>query len=332
MGTLIEFHLEDCAINHAAKQRLREYTRHAAYCWAMRSMGYHAAITTTSKHFVSSDRWKYFRHLFRPDLFEQGNVAIVPIESAAYHDHRNRYYINGERHKRWKAIVGVKNSKKGNDADLLKYCDVLVAHEYNHEGRDVENHPGLLPVPWIVHDRMLQFFSEKELLPLYLGNKLQSIRDYFKIKKTKPAGFMGYQENGRRAMAAQMPDWIDFVWRDGTNGIGIRAYIEWLLQHKAGVHFPGDTPKANRFSELALLGLAIITVDCGMRDTPPITSDNTILLKDWNDHQTLEEGMKRIDEIVVNADRDYINGWSSYGQAKLMIAKVNELKPGLISK
>ncbi len=307
------FDLRNAGGSCTHRHQLAESTRMALIAWALSEMGHPTTITPNGQLEMSS-RWPFFSSLLGSS--SNADALVFPVEP---------YKVSGSPSRdHFKCLIGFKCSKKNDDNRFLSFCDFLIAHEYDHHAPpSVDKDPRLIPVPWPPHEVVINHIFNSGIAEAYVRDDLFRIREVLcDNNKKRKFGFMGYHGDGRVHMANQLPKYLKCVWRDGTNNITPGKYLAWLSQCEMGLHLPGDTPKANRFSELAMLGVPIVMCPCRMRDTPLVTSDNTILLRDYSDHETLERGYDRRAEIVENADVSYREGWSLRGQARQILKAV----------
>lgn len=297
------FYLENAATNNDATAKIREQTRMASIAYGLSILGCEVRICSVSSEFKQSNRWNYFKHLYG---FIESAKRVHPAEES----------LHGVR-----PDIGIKCSIEcKNDDILLSRCGLLVAHENNEKHSKATN---LLPVPFLCFDGTIEYFVDQELFSAYLNDDLETIRSHFKVNKTKQACFAGVGHYGRHKIFANLPDYCELILKEiavMTSG----EYLKWASAFKAGLSPSGDTPKANRFSDLVVLGLATIAPPCPIAITPPLNRVNSILLKDWNDIDGLENGLGNVASIVAEANKDYRDGWSPIGQARQIIKAIQE--------
>lgn len=285
--------------------RLRECTRMAMLGSCLSRLGHRVSVKGNPE-FMRSSRIKAFKDVMIPE--KTADVLICQREGIT------------KRPEGYSVVVGFKTSV-GTDADVaaIGIFDILIAHEYDLA---IDKQAGLLPIPFAVHDRTVAEFIEIGAMDRYLDDDLEFFRERYAAKdKLREAGFVGLGDYGRKAMAKKLPIWCDVQF---TSEKPTSEYLTYLEQCKAGICFPGATPKTNRFSELALLGVPIISERSPVRVVPAVTRDNAIVLDGWDDWGRLEKGMKRLDEIRINADFAYRDGWSILGQAKRLDLLIKE--------
>lgn len=222
-----------------------------------------------------------------------------------------------ERPKGAGVVIGQKATVE-NDRDLqvIEYVDYLVAHEYDPR---LEGHPKLVPIPFPVNHRVMKYFRDEGLLESYLRDDVEVIHAQHSVQRRAGVGFVGVGYYGRKLMAGRLPSWCHCEFNDSPQ-LSARRYLQRLASWKAGIHFPGDTPKSNRHMELVLLGTPVVTVPVEPQVDPPITSENTILLKDWSDRSTLMAGLGS--RVAEQATLDYCEGWSIMSTARKLIGKI----------
>ncbi len=295
------FYLQNAAVNNDAAAKVREQTRMACIAYGLSTIGNEVRICSASDEFKQSNRWDYFKHL--SGCLEDAK-RVHPAEDAK-HGVRPDIGI--------KCSVGCQH-----DDALLDKCGLLVAHEHNEKRSGAKN---LLPVPFLCFDGTIEYFVEQGLFNAYLDDDLDTIRSHFRTEKTKQVCFAGVGHYGRHKIFVGLPDYCELILKD-TAIMTSGEYLNWLSSFKAGLSPSGDTPKANRFSDLVVLGLATIAPPCPIAITPLLNRVNSILLKDWNDIDGLESGLGNVESIVAEADKDYRDGWSPTGQARQILKAI----------
>jgi len=227
-------------------------------------------------------------------------------------------------------VVCVKDSKKQNEIEILESCDILIAHEYNHKEPYIQSDdPRMITVPWLCHDVVIRALYEEGLLLSYLRDDLQALRSALcPSERIARVAFAGANIADRRQIAEAFESHADIVWVTWVGDVHARhrsplEYMKWIGQYSAGLILPGDTPKTNRFSEVVLLGSAIVEVRREMLETPAVTQENAILLRDWQDIETLHERLPDWQQVSAQADVAYKSGWSPRGQAALLVERIN---------
>ncbi len=295
------FYLQNAAVNNNESAKIREQTKMASIARGLSVLSHEVCICGVSDEFRQSNRWVYFEYLYGK---LESAKSVYPAESI----------LHGVR-----PDIAIKCSIScQTDAYFLSRCGLLIAHEHNEKQSEAKN---LLSVPFLCFDGTIEYFIEQELFRAYLNDDLETIRSHFSVEKTKQVCFAGVGHYGRHKMFANLPDYCELVLKDKaimTSG----EYLKWASGFKAGLSPSGDTPKANRFSDLVVLGLATIAPPCPIAIMPPLNERNSIMLKDWNDIEGLEQGLERIESIVAEADKDYRNGWSPMGQARQIIKAI----------
>lgn len=285
-----------------------------AIAWCLDRLGHDVRLAHIPTLLYNTSRWQHFNQLVHaPELSHE--VLIAPE--------------HGLSERRVERTVCFKTSVScADDRHLLESCDLVVAHENDPE---FNGHTRLLPVPFMVGDPVMQLFCAQRLLDAYLSDDLHRIRDHFGVsaKKMRRAGHIGAMHYGRNEWADLLPSWCEFVRTDSAyesaNRVGADEYMRFLASCEVGIFMAGDTPKSYRWAELALLGVPIVCVAQPVPITPPATPGNTIMLDWWDDHAGLERGMSRRREVAAKADTDYRDGWSPMGQAKQIVAKLEQL-------
>ena len=298
---------------------IREATRALCIAECLHRMGEQVEIRSLPQSMPKKkpNRTKFFSHLFGASM-SVPDIVVVEAEFFTFQNQKHR--------PRRSTLVGFKTSKALRDIELLPKFQYLLAHEYKPN----ISSPKLIPLSYIVFDSLLDVFLDRGLLSAYLDNDLAAIRDAFLTPHTGKVGFTGTALNGRSNLinrlmrATQNADLFDIRFTRGT-GFPIlygSEYLEWLSGLAAGIHLAGDSPKATRFAELALMGIPIVMVPCSMVEQPPVTKQNTILLDNWKDAISLLDGLEQTGSIQQAADEAYLSGWSPMGQAKQILKRV----------
>lgn len=296
-----DFYLSNAAANNSPAARIREHTRMACIAYGLKRLGHDVLIVDSWHEFRESNRWRFFA-----DMKGESRRDAITVKPA-------EYLMTGNHH----CDVAIKCSvKTSNDAALVSRCKVLVAHEYADSVADEER---LLPVPFLVHDRVIDWFCESDVLEYYLDDDetLANWVNPFIAKRDFSIAFAGAGHYGRKEIAAKMEQWFpcEFILRDSPIMSG-QQYMEWLSGHRFALVPNGDTPKTNRWAEACILGLVIISPEQRTKVVPPQTNENTIMPADWDDVDGIKAGMERWKEIVMNAWESYCEGWSPTGQAR----------------
>ena len=281
---------------------LREQTKLAAIACGMRRFC-EVAINVTAP-LSSSPRWEHFRSLrCRWDSYDY----LVSTELAS--DVPD-------------VVVKVSEGCMRDEALLSSpKCRVLVAHEYD---TSFENHPKLLPVPWIAHERTLDALVEANLFAAYLNDDLETIRAAFVPEtRKKKVAFCGVRMYGRDKLAQKVPaEYSAIILYDEHPVMEPVEYLRWIACFAAGYDFPGNTPKTNRFSDLVMLGVVVARTPCELRVTPDLNDSNSIVLSDWDDAEAIRRGLENVDALREGADHAYRYGWSPSGIAALIYERL----------
>lgn len=293
-----EFHLQNAARGNSGIARVREQTRMALVCHGMRRMGYDAVIANCSQEFRQSNRWRFFHQLEGRNV---GHVRVVPTEA-----HRGESAT---------LTVSFKTSARITyDHASLSICNLGVFHEHDPA---LAKHHKLLPVPFMVHTDVMDHWIEVGLFEAYMNDDLETIRKHYLCKKDIEAGFFGAGHYGRKEKAAGLPNWCQFRFYDSPPCTP-EDYLRWIARCKVGFNMEGETPKSYRFSELTVLGIVNAAPECASKVTPRLDATNSILMRDWNDAESVTKGIECAAEIVSRADKCYREGWSPTGQGMLI--------------
>jgi len=318
MQTNIVVDARHAALNNDDSAKLRECTQMAVLAWTLAQQR-HDVFFLPNNEWQKSNRQDWFAsHL--SDSFQTTSHWSSHADLLITSEHYSPEPISANIKAVYKTTVGIDY-----DCHLLHNSDLLIAAEYNPIP-EVDQHPCLFPMPFPVHDLVLQQLASLGLLQQYLQNNLQPIRRMYRAETCNNIGFLGTGMYGRKAIgqrfSAISPLPCDFHFYDGDSPFSAHDYLTRIGTYFAGLHISGDTPKANRFCELVLLGIPVITVPVRVRCDPPITRENTILLRSWNDHDTLIDRLEHAETIAENATRDYLSGWSPMGQARMLLTKL----------
>jgi hypothetical protein len=291
------------AFGNTTKARCREACRMLMLCWCLKQLGVNAVATGSIR--ISDDRIdKFFRPLFGRML--QPDVLVIPFEHVGYYLH-------------WKCpLVGFKTSvDTTKDKDFLSHVAVLMCHEYDDS---LAENPKLLPIPFPVHDVALQYFQSQNWMERYLLDDISFFRDFYCTSNDMP-GFFGFGGYGRMNKLATHRHWCDIETYESPP-VPTHVYLRRVGSWSAGFCPAGSTPKANRFSELALLGKPIIIERTTRKVMPPLGDHNAILIDDWNDAEYIQTRLQDRDSIALQADNAYLAGWSPIGNAKLLMERL----------
>ena len=290
---------------------IRESSRMLLLALAAEKLGHDVFVRSVDNVFAQSPHWRYFKHL-SDDGRRQADVTVAVAEASEERPPGGKFVG-------YATTVNMMPRRR----ELTRY-DLFVTTEYHlsHAG-----HERLLLIPFLVHDVVIGHMAEIGLLDKYAADDLASVRDAYHdrgglLPRTGKVGFAGSKLYGRAAMAACLPDYCQFVWHEGDQPFTPQMYMSWLSGFDAAVCLPGATPKTNRFAEAVVLGLPVVTVYQQTAVVPGLTSDNAILLNDWSDRESLDDGLARRAKIVKHADVCYRAGWSSMGQVKQMLSRL----------
>ena len=281
------------AMYHSPDASLREAVRMSSLAWCLNQCGHEVLLTCP----VMREWW----HGFRMDTTSRPNALLCCPDSM------------NERPGGYDIVVGMKaTGGTAHDKTSLEIADLFVAHIYN----DID--PNLLGISLPVHQRTAQLFRDEKLFGDYLSDRLDPIRRAYRDPVPRGVGFVGGGGFGRERMASRLPSWVrcDFHYGEYCWIHDPRAYLKTIGGYLAGVAFPGARPHTYRHSELVVLGVPVVTVPLSLEHDPPLTSSNTILLNDWEDHAALEDGVSRAVEIERHATKDYREGWSVMATAR----------------
>jgi hypothetical protein len=298
------FHLTNAAGNNNREARIREQTRMACIARGLSIMGHEVRIVGASEEFRGSERYTHFKDLFAEH--KTGALEVHPAETMRNREHRVDVGI--------KCSVGIQN-----DANYLSRCQVLVAHEYDE---NFDDHPHLLPVPFMVHDSVMAGFITDGMFDAFIRNEVRSIRERYCREKNGLLGLRCCGWTKRKEFCANAPEWADIGFYD-TPQMKALEHARWISGFRGGLCLRGDTPKTNSPSLLALLGVAIVMQPIARRDTPRMDYRNTIQFGSWEQVRLELENDSHLGDITAQATNDYINGWSPLGQARLIAERLS---------
>lgn len=309
------FHLAACAASNTLTAKLREGLRLACLAGGMHRMGEDVTIVNVSPELRSSFRFDPFKHLLGD---ARTGVNIYPAEMLK--GQQKRIDVG------FKCSVGIQN-----DGWYLDRCRVLVAHEYDPKHDERSN---LLPVPFMVHDSVMDQFIWDGLFERFLSNDVEAIRAFYYKPKTGLLGMRACTHYPRRLFCESAPEWADLGLYT-VQQMTPKEHLPWLSQFVGGLLLPGTTPKSNLMSLLALLGVAIVAPPINVRDTPRMNGNNTVIFHhDFNSgiaplpvawdavRSELDRGDDGLEYVISQATSDYVNSWSPQGQARLLVERL----------
>jgi hypothetical protein len=230
--------------------------------------------------------------------------------------------------------------------DFLKHGDyysrfeMVLTHEYQRKHNTEEK---IYPIPFPVHNKIVEKFIRDDTLKYYLQDEVGPLREIYSdtsllcgtSQGLTKIGFLGVDAYGRSqhidTFSNIYPDLDINLYQDIKSYLGPVEYLERISSWKAGISLPGDTPKTNRWSELALMGTPIVHVplkhpDFQTRIHPEASHHNCILLNSWDDKDSLYAQLSNSSTISNNATKDYCAGWSILAQAREVIRRFGTLE------
>lgn len=315
---LFRFELSHSAIGNQEKAVIRESTRLACLAWCLQFLGHRVFVPEACVPRVVRESWRYKSEPFASLDKSDGQGVLVCAERQMVGQHvpelGNRVFF--------KTSVNTVFDKV-----LVGKCKAYVAHEYD---ADIDMHESLLPIPFMVHDRVVEHFMKNEMIQAYLKNDLELLRLAYRPKETQyETGFIGHGGYGRKGKIERFLDATQLhehslIHFYESQTYEANEYLRKMALCNTGLYPHGDTPKSNRFSELVMLGVPIVMVgESYPRVEPMITNDNAILLNSWGDAENFEKGLMRRDQIRENADRSYTEGWSPMGVAHQIVKRLS---------
>lgn len=306
-----EFHLASAAARNTPTAQRREACRMAAVAYGLRLVGQEVAIA--NKPPMDEKWWRPFASL--PHTVGKPDVVVVSAEAVVRHlatRPRNTNVVIG-----FKTSCGIQR-----DREIFKAFPIVVAHEYDPA---LDAAPALLPVPFLVHQRVLDVWTEQGMMEHYLRDDLDYFREHYKCLKTGLLGYRGCGTAGcqhRAEFGQTAPNWCDFKLYT-SHSMTAEEHVRWLIRFHGGLCLPGETPKVNLHPLLALLGLVIVAPPMPVRDTPPLDESNSIVFQDWNITRVSLEDAATRNFLIAQADDAYRTGWSPLGQAKQLLKRLN---------
>ena len=310
------FYLKSAAANNTWEAQRRESTRMACIALAMERQGHDVQIADASPQFMDCPNWQFFKHLHGAS---NGGFTVYPAETLR----RGQSGVDIA----FRCSVGTKF-----DQSYIGQCRLLVAHEY---AKEVENEPKLLPVPFMIHNEVIQVLAEDGLFDAFIDNDLDTIRNHFRegsVRHDKLVGFIGGDWPSRKSLCDNHPEWVDVAFYDhvGTRRMEAAEHCRWLMRFSAALAMSGSTPKTNLPSLLAMLGIPIVMEPITVFDTPPFDDTNTILMQldaagrpDWSRVLRVLSNPDAVASRQAKATNDYIGSWSPAGHARLISERLN---------
>lgn len=192
----------------------------------------------------------------------------------------------------------------------INHTESLLA-EYGHK---------TVPAAHPIDPRMFDLFKHEGLYQDYLKDNIVRIRRKLIVRETGRAGFMGAPKPAetREDLVNKFPDWVDFDWSRSKPSW---VFIQWMMKRRGCIDMRGWGDKSLRFSEAAMLGRTIITVNRTSKYSPELINDrNCIMADDW-DSINLEYDHKKWIELSEQSTEDYVNGWSLLSQMRTIIER-----------
>lgn len=328
---------------------LRETTRLGMMAVCAKLLGHDVQLIPNDVLLGTPERLKLFASVLAS--IESPHASFLPAEWTI------RKYASGNAsrsrmRKRHGLIVGVKGSEGvADDRMMLETFDALAAEEFDP---DVAAHPSLLPMPYFIHDDMVGDLANRDLFGHFLTNRIGIIRGrlaadfgHYPLARPTTLTWIGAGAYGRSAAVNMIAAAMAHTRRMAANGITMTAqftdspnaerlppweYLGALFRSDACLHLGGNTPKANRLSEIVLAGSCVVAWPCPLRTLPEVDKTNSVVLpgSPTMDNEgawaALGERLvnalvdkSRLRGLVEAADAAYINGWSPMGQVSQML-------------
>ena len=320
----IDVELKEAAHNGSTKPVVREVTRMAILGECLHRMGHDVRLCHAPHEFDLSGRAHSFTVPFG-GLRKNADVRVVASECTA-----------GKTSSFAGAVVRYKtrvNCRR--DGLAVRNSDIFMAHEVDEEfaGRH-----DVLSIPFIVGDGIIEHMIRSSrvrggqflrMFEAYLTDDLRTLRNVYlsDVVVTDNVGFLGFKEYGRsavcRAVASRMAHDIELY---ENKPLGPVAYLQRTGSWAAGLCPEGVTPKCNRFSELAMMGVPIVMMEPERQPLKPmLAADNCVVLGDMHDVQPIRDAIKNRAAVVSRQDECYKTGWSPLGQARQLTRKLELL-------
>ncbi len=293
------FHIQNVAHNNSQPAKLREATRMACIAHALDARGHNVTFASVPPVLTQSNRWQFFSHI--PVRKMAGALAVHPAEALL--DRHTDIAI--------KCSVNVQR-----DATWQGHSRLLVAHEFSPDLND----EGVLHVPFLVHDRVIDDLIDRRLFGAYLDDDLDTIRAELPQHKEKWVGFCGAAWGNRREFFHDAPDWVHIRFYN-THLMSGWEHACWLANHRGAVCLRGDTPKTNLPPLCALLGIPIVAVE-PERNTPSLDLRSMIRFANWDGVRSILAQDTLAAKIAENATEIYKRGWSPLGIARQIVERL----------
>lgn len=305
------------AVENNRGARLREGMRMSCLAWGFFRLGHDVDLVGNTAHpFKEDKRYK-----------DRATLGRITRDGA-----KGEYdlAIIGERHgpKPLKKFCGRilmfktcnKLDWKHYDKPRLGMVDGLIGYAFND---CVLKNKSVLVLPHGVHDVVLSHFYTRGLMPMYLNDELEIIREAYQTEKRNGSGFLGTKSYGRVDMAAackkiQALRPCDIRW---GNKVAADLYLQHLANLKISLCFSGHLPSSYRFSESVLMGANVAMKLWGVPYSEPVDTSNAIVVDDWGNPSVFNDAEGRFREIQAAADASYCLGWSPTGQARQIISR-----------
>jgi len=310
----IDVVLLDAASGAEPKPVVRETTRMAILGECLSRIGHNVRLCHPNRHLMASGRWRHFKHL-EGRLRAGADARIVASEAPE----KWTRGCNGLT-VRYKTRV---NNRQ--DTFAVQHSDIFMTHEMLAAFRKRKD---VLPIPFIVGDTVVEHMMKycnrrgeqfEYAWNAYLSNDLHTVRRSYlsDVTVSDCVGFFGFGGYGRSETCAAVSGSLqsDVVLYE-TKPLGPVEYMQRVGSWGAGLCLEGVTPKCNRFSELALMGVPIVITNRESQPLRPMLSDdNCVTLLDLDDVTPIRDAIANRAGYVARQDEAYRQGWSPLGQA-----------------
>lgn len=293
------FDTVNAAFNNCLDAHIRETTRMLCIAEALKILG-HDVEAKASDNFKSSGRAAHFSVPLTNRGVSANETLVISAEACLSGNLRNLRRIG------IKTSVGVQNDKA-----LSRCFELVLAHEFD---RPRDNY---VPVPFLVHDRLLAEWMGSGLFSHYLNDNIDTLRAQYESRTSKLLGFCGFSHPVRRAFTRDAPGWADITYYE-THRLSAAEHARWLCGFRGGLLLPGDTPKTNLHGLLAILGRVIVAPPQERQCEPPLDQFNSVVFESWEQVHAILSDESRCNLLAAKATEDYKRGWSPLGQARLI--------------
>jgi hypothetical protein len=209
--------------------------------------------------------------------------------------------------------------KRHNGVAVQTRCDLYMPANHSEDLLKNYGHK-TVPAAHPIAPQMVDFFIAHGMYQDFLADNIIEIRQKFAVRETGRAGFMGSSQPGvtRVKLVDKFPKWVEFRWERLEHP---SEYIRWMLCRRGCIDMRGYGDKSLRFTEAALFGRTIITVNRPSQYSPRLVNNhNCVAANNW-DVLNLEYDHRKWNELSEQATCDYVDGWSILAQMKTIVER-----------